>query len=568
MQSFARVTSGLFNAQKGLYTTGHNITNVQTPGYTRQRVNFADSSYSVVGFNASGAMKVGLGAKIHSTVQIRDALLDKTYRTAFSKASFHGTKLGVVNEIESILGELYGDARLSKNIDEMWSALQTLTTHPDGIETRAMFIQSAIRFVTKTNEISESLFEYQLNLNNEVIKGVNRINELTTQIHDLNIRISYNEGAGDNANDLRDRRNLLIDELSGYGELHIKEDRFGRVIILMEGKDLVTQSGAKMLGLRLLPDSEGNPTGFPFVEPIFNQGYPKDGKILGVDEGVNFRPLFSNLDNGASQARDNDYGSLKSLMLARGRQPGNYMSSYDDVKHYTIPKFQRELDILVNAMVTMINDYLAPQDRSDPNAPKDLKGDQFIELFSRKHVPRYYTAAFPPPAGRVIGDYIDPADYLDSYGRIGPDDRRFHYTMGNIVINPVVLNNFNALCLSISGYRADTELLQRMLATWKEGTPEHPLPSFRPGERGMTFDSYYKALVTRLGEEGNAAKVHMRAHEFIVNDALSARHSRSSVSLDEEMTEMMKFQHAYDAAAKMVNVIDSMLDVIINRLKT
>jgi flagellar hook-associated protein 1 FlgK len=110
----------------------------------------------------------------------------------------------------------------------------------------------------------------------------------------------------------------------------------------------------------------------------------------------------------------------------------------------------------------------------------------------------------------------------------------------------------------------------KILEAWKEGTTEHPLPKFdiyNDDEPGMTFDAFYKAMVVRLGDIGNASKNFMTAHELIVYEASSARHSLSGVSLDEEMTDMMRFQHAYDAAAKMINVIDSMIDIIVNRLK-
>lgn len=547
MQSFARVTSGLLSAQIGLYTTGHNISNASTDGYSRQRASFSDSGYVTLGYNGSGAMKLGLGSNLQGILQLRDEFLDKTYRKAVSKSSFHGVKETSISEIENILGELHGDSRLSNSINQLWSSLQELVTHPDGIETRSMFVNSAVAFMTKVNTVSKQLYDYQLTVNQEIIKSVNRINEITTQIEDLNKQIMLNEAAKDHANDLRDVRNNLIDELACYGRIDVKEELSGRVTILMEGKDLVANGTANLLGLQYCG------SGYPFVKPVFNPSYVNDGKIL--DAAADVRPLFSNLDNAKiSSANDNDYGSLKALMLVRGNAPANYTTPDSECQNYTIPKFQKELDTLVNKIVTMINDMLAPQDKTAPNAPYDLSDppQQFIELFSRKYQPRY-------DAG---GNYI-PED---------PGNPSTLYSMGNIAINSEILNNFNKLCLSATGDRGDTSVIEKMLYYWNGEIEDlDEAAKYRPGfganASPLKFSDYYSQLVTRLGEEGSTSKVAMNAQNQILNDSIAARQQISGVALDEEMTEMMKFQHAYDAAARMVNVIDSMIDQIVNKLK-
>lgn len=540
MQSLGRITSGLQAAQTGLYTVGHNMANAATEGYSRQRANFGDAAYSTIGFNGTGNLKVGLGTGTLSTVQIRDEFLDKTYRQASTKLGYHSTKYAAVNEIENIIGELYGDARLSRNIDEMWKSLQELMTHPEGIETRSMFVQSAINFVSIVNEIGDGLYNYQKNLNEQVIESVNRINQITTQIEDLNKKIVIAEGTGDNANDYRDTRNLLVDELSLYGELHVNEEHDGRLTILMEGKDLVANGSAKLLGLRYTSDA------YPFVEPIFNQSYATDGKILKPSDDA--RPLFNNLvSQNMSGQYDNDNGSLKALMVARGPAPANYTSDSGDVKNFTIPKFQRELDILVNKIVTMINDTLAPKDHDPSKAPSDLEDEQFVELFTRIHRDRY--------------------DSSDNYIEEDPSDPYSLYSMGNIKINPKVLNNFNKLCLSATGDTGDTSVVENLLDKWNGTADNNYLPHFELASTKLSFTDYYAELVTNLGNEGKTSKVYVDAQNQIVIDADNARSSLSGVSLDEELSEMMKFQHAYNGAAKMVNVIDGMLDVIVNRLK-
>jgi flagellar hook-associated protein 1 FlgK len=186
--SLGRMVSGLEAAQKGLAVTGHNISNLNTQGYIRQQLLQHESRYLNIG-SGQKLMQVGLGTSLTEIRQIRNELADRRYRTENSIRSYYQTANSVVAEIESILDEPYGEA-ISKMLSNFWSQAQKLAVNPSGVEERLSFLQSSNVLMKKQNYIMESLQEYQENLNTEVIKTVNRINELAKSIRDYNQEIA------------------------------------------------------------------------------------------------------------------------------------------------------------------------------------------------------------------------------------------------------------------------------------------------------------------------------------------------------------------------------------------
>ncbi len=546
MASFGTMVSGLRAAQTGLSVTGHNMANVETVGFTRQRALQVDAPYNSVGMDGKSRMKLGLGTDVKEIRQIRDGFLDAKYRTESSIQSFYQTKASTLEQIETILGELYNDGRMSESLTNMWKSLQELVSHPEGYETRAMFVSSADKFISRANDVFNGMYEYQLNLNEQVISTVDRINEIAVQIEDLNQIIMKAESAGDFANDYRDMRNLLVDELASYAEIEVKEDSRGRLNVSIEGNDLVANGSISKIGLRQCSN------GYPFVEPVFTNS--KDV----LPPGSTAPPLFRNLGTKPVNAEnENDKGSLKALLLTRGPAPGNYDSSDASVQNYTIPKAQHEFDTLINSLVNLFNDLVAPKrvngsgglEFDDLNAPyhlNDTDSKRGYEIFSRRKVDRF--------------------DSSGNYNGENSADWNTLYTSGNLVVNPKILNDPNLLAFSRSATdKGDTKLLSDFLSNWKSSGGNNS-PSFTANGVTYNFDDFYKEMVVDIGQQGQEARTTVSAQNGTLTKIMNDKSSMSGVSLDEEMSNMLKYQHAYNAAARMVNILDSMLDTIINRM--
>ena len=556
MSSYGIALSGMTAAQVGLYVTGHNVSNVDTPGYSRQRAVQKDVLYNTIGYNAYGALKLGLGTDIANVRQIRDKFIDATYRREVGKLGFYDMKTMTGNEIEMIIGELQSEYNAQSVVTNLFNSLQELSSTPSDIAKRLSFISNCQTFLTKMNNAADRLLDYQNNLDKQVRDAVKNINSYTAQISELNDKIMIAEASGDYANDYRDERNELLDTLNYLVPIIYKEQPNGRVDITVDGKELLVNGFQNVLGLKY---ESGK---YPFVEPVFTSS----AEILPYDTPEDHFTRLFDFDRTISAKNDNDNGALLGLLLSRGHYPANYtdaippdgtdLSLYplgindpayiDDYKHYKnatefmIPKAQSQLDAIVHRIITLINDTLSPYDPAAVN-PYDLNGDQSkTEIFTRRFVDRF------DGGGNLIPE--NPHDYYSLY------------TIGNVEINPELLSRagYNLLCLSPSGDIDDPNLLNGIIQDWNSASISIG------GSLQLNINDAYSLFVTNIGIETNESANFVGAQVDVTQNWANKRNQIMSVSLDEELKNMMVYQHAYNASARMFNVIDSMVDRIVN----
>ncbi|TCT14014.1 flagellar hook-associated protein 1 FlgK [Natranaerovirga pectinivora] len=522
--SLSRAVSGLMANQRALNATAHNLSNVDTQGFVRQQVLFKDSSYVGIGNN----FQVGLGTDIQSLRQVRDIFLDRAYRDEAGRLGFYDSKYQAVAELEIVFGEIGGES-FSTVLDDLWKSINELSKHPEGLETRGTFVQSATMFINRVNLISNQMNDYQMNLNTQVVDMVKEINGLGDTIHQLNEAICKYEAYGDNANDLRDQRNNALDRLSYLVDITYREDATGKVSVNIEGMNFVSNGRVSHLGLE---QAEPNS---PMVKPVWKE-YDKD--------------LFS-FHKEIKPENDNDKGALKGLLLARGTRAANY-TDLENAEHYNknikpsvVMNAQAQFDKLVNGIVTLINDTLAPNKDGvlDDEAPYGLDGSRGTEIFKRQHYNRY------DADGNVIG-----TDNTDIYTL---------YTSGNIIVNPAILQDYDKIALSkVNGAIGDNSIIEKLINNWNK-----PFGALEPGATSqMNFNEYYASFISGLGNTGNLAINMQKNQQIMVNQIDNQRSQLMGVSSDEELGNMMKYQHAYNANAKVVNAIDEMMEHIITRV--
>jgi len=532
ISSLSRMISALKASEQGLNTTAHNLTNVNTKGYTRQQVLMKESNYSHIGRSETGTLSIGFGTDVQTIRQVRDYFLDHSYREESGRQGFYASKAEASNEIQTILGEIEGES-FSKTLDNLWASLNELEKHPDGLETRGLFIQNAVIFAEKANLIMEQLNTYQEDMNKDVFTAVSRINKLGKEINRLNDVISMAEVSGGNANDYRDQRNVHLDELSKLVKVSYREDKDGNMMVNVENVPFVLKGGwREMNTMQAEPFSTLVVPGWPHLdEPVFN------------------------FDNPVGPSYDNDIGELKGMVMARGSRHADYRdlqstTIYENkVKDSIIMTAQAQFDNLVHGIVTMINDVVAPNTGIPPQldtatAPFGLNGQQGVEIFSRRYMERYDS---------TTGNYNEE-DFTNHYSL---------YSAGNLVINSDVLKDYDILGFSAhEGDDGDGSVISTLLTKWKE-----PFGVLEPGATGtMNIREYYTGFIGNVGNRGFTAKNQADNQKLMALQIDNQRTMLSGVSSDEELGNMMKYQHAYNAAARVITVVDKMIEQVVSSL--
>ena len=538
--------SGLQTGQNALNTTAHNMSNADTVGYVRQQVLLGTSIYNTIktDVHAVSNQQIGLGVTYSKTRQVRDYFLDQTYRKESGRCEFYQVSKDALEEIEFLLDEMNGET-FQSSLKNLWESVQELSKHPNNVVTQGLLVERCSEFLSRADSVYSGLKDYQLNLNNTVQAKVNAINDHAKGIKELNDKIRRIEVAGfEEANDLRDARNQLIDELAGMANISYTEDTEGNVCIQLEGEDLVKRDVVYEIGL--YTDST---TGFytPFwvhnATWTLNAEGQRDYDITGAE-------VF-NMEQVISSDLNTDVGSLKSTLLARGDHIANYTDLKEgnyknSVSQSVVMNVMAEFDQLVHNIATTMNKVLADAAekayaQGDTKYLRDANGDP-IQIFQK------------------VGSKGYNADH--TYMEEEDDMPATLYTIDNIQINQLLLQQPSLLGFVRSDESVDFDTMTAMKeAFMAENNVLNPNV-----KKQSNFEDYYGDLISQVANSGSIYGSILTNQQETVDSTFSAREQIIGVSQDEELSNMIKYQNAYNAASRYINVIDEMLEHILSTL--
>lgn len=630
LTSFGVGVQGIRTSQSGLNTTSHNLANAKTPGYSRQQNINADLGYQTYKITSKSVLQIGLGTKVDSIRQIRDQFLDKEYRVEFSRQRFYDKQYETENEIEDIFGEMEGVEFLDA-LTDIWSQVESLSTDPSSITQRKLFISGAEKFIDRANDVYKELVDYQIGLNNEIQKQVNRINEISDQIAQYNMTIVQIESSGvENANDYRDLRNSLLDELSGYVFLNYREDFDGKLQVYVGGAPLVIEG----LSYHMKCENLSEDTGMY--------------KVIWADNG--YGDVF-NLDKAYSNKYMTDTGSLYGTLTARGKKYANYTDlptppkeprredyiengefnatayekdyenyerAYNEYKEDTrvfndttgnsiLTKIESQFDKLIHDMVTMINNVFCPNIDFETNGVEgvdangravSLEGGKYKildvvncpigadddgtigeELFQRSGTERYKVIILDEKIESEDGTQLTQ-EFTDIdgvtrhklyvYNEEREDDIFSQYTIRNLQMNDKVLANYSLLPVMANPQLGDT-------GVYSQGPGGiYDLMLKRWYEKTAVLDpnnlttygysEYYREMMDGLATQGKVWKTMADDQTKQVENIEDKRQQSAGVSTDEELVTLLQYQHAFNAASRYINTIDQMLQHLIERM--
>ncbi|SHI38578.1 flagellar hook-associated protein FlgK [Lutispora thermophila] len=476
MSSFGGLSiavSGIFAQQRSLDTTGHNISNVNTPGYSRQIAIHSSSSPVQVGYTSAGTkMSKGTGVDIILITQYRDEFLDAKVRKNNKELGYWEALLTGVEDLEGIFND-YTDEGIQTAMNNFWDAWEQLSKPTGRLTSRALVKESAIALVESIKNTDQLLKDYRADKDKEIMENVDRINEITKRIGELNDLIIKVEANGAVASDFRDERNLLLDELSQLVDLQVVDGK--SVTVMIEGRAVV--DGKHVEQLKAVPDPS------------------KNGLIKLVWERDN-------------QAVEISGGRIKALFYTR-----------DEL----VDSFRSRLDEMIKGLAAEVNSiHITGYGVSD-----DIQRKFFIN------------------SGDPTSDYID---------------------MSNIAFNPE-LNDYDniAAALNPPPYNYEDNVIALKILEIRDkkvfGDTKYDISQAK-----YDFDEYYRNIILDLGKVGLEASINVEAHNSVNTELENKRGGIMGVSLDEEMTNLIRFEHSYNASARMVNVMDEMIDIVVNRL--
>lgn len=605
--SFNTGVSGLHSAQNSLYTAAHNLSNATTEGHTRQQVMVTDSFYRTTQGTYGNLMQVGMGTNVAMVRQVRNVYLDAKYRLQVGRQSFYEAQYKALSEIEDIFGEMEGEQFSYLLNHDLWSALSDLQKHPDQIVYRTELVSMASKFVERASVIQNQLYEYQTNMNQEVQKQVDAINDIVSQVKDYNVLIRKYEITGERANDYRDKRNLLLDQLGSYINYDTSEEVDGSISIFAEGQYLLEANSQ----CRLATEYE-SPTS-RLLKPVWE---------IGRDDFFRRGELLYSAED------DSDTGSLRGLLVARGTHTTDYtylpqkpreedymdengnldkfafnqanFKYQDDVEQYNklvqpsiVMTVQAQFDRLINGIVTMINDIFCPNKevtaQMADGTQKTIRildtekscigddADQTIgtEIFIRRSTPRYtqMDVTIQNEDGQwetIKGAYVYNEEKTGNPFSQKLEDTSDPYTLYSIdqlEVNPELLRDPSKLPLNSSKQSGNAEgyawdFCEEMLDKWNS-----EFGTLDPNSMATyTYKDYYKGLVGQFAVQGDIWESIVDNQERAVFAAEAERQKVMGVSTDEELADLIKFQQCYNASSRYITVVDEMIEHLITHL--
>lgn len=460
---------GLQAHQKQLEITSHNMANASTPGYSRQRGEMTTTQpFTYPAFNrVETAGQVGTGVEVTAVMRIRDELIDEQIQYETTLSGYWESRMTMLDEMELIVNEP-SDSNIRTAVDDFWDSIQGVADNATSPPARSVLRENTITMTQLIRQDYQRMKSLRSIANERIKEQVGHINAIAGKIALLNDQIAKVTVMNDHANDLMDRRDLLIEELSGIIKIGKTTDKFNRVNISINGIALVQDITANEIAVEPIHSDEG------MVKLVWPE-IGRDVDVLG--------------------------GSLKGLLEIRDKD---------------LPEFLNHLDNFAKTLITEVNKY----HRQGYGLDESTNNDFF--------------------AGTGAAD-IDLAD----------DIKNSEDGLNKIAASSAIVN-------TEAGLPGNNDVMKQIYKIFDERLFNNST---------ATMGEYIGAVVADLGEKSNAAKLKFDGQTRLIANLDERRESVCGVSLDEEMTNMVKFQHGYNAAARIISTMDAMLDVIVNKLK-
>jgi flagellar hook-associated protein 1 FlgK len=436
--------------QTAINVTGHNIANVNTPGYSRQRVNVSANSPLTMKFGQAGTGVNAIGIE-----RSYDRFLNGQINNEIENMGRWQAQSSSLAQVETIFsaGSAYG---LDETLNEFWNAWQDLSNNPSGMTERTVLLAKGEGLANAFQEVNTNLGQVQEDLTNSINGATTEINTIAGQIADINRLIGNVEAQGQRANDYRDQRDVLINELSSKIDVTTTEGDNGMMTVRVGNNEVL-------------------------VEDVRSFD-------LSFDD-----PDFTIQTESGSATIDGDDIS------------GGAIRGWLDVRDSVIPGYVNQLNDLAAGIIDSVNTLHVTGTGLDGTQNDFFSGSSASDIaVNSAIVADVNKIAAAGPGGNIPGD--------------------------------------NSMAIAIAGLQHQQTMNGNM----------------------ATFNEFYQSLISDVGSSVQQSATYFTHHKEMASYLDGRREAVSGVNLDEEMVNLVKFQNAYEAAAKIISTVDEMLATVIN----
>lgn len=599
-------------------TAGHNISNANTEGYSRQRVQIKEFNplYKPDLERAERAGMIGQGVDVQSINRVRDELLDSRIVSQANTESYWQTRSDYYTMIEQIYNEP-DDVSVRSNMDKFWESWQELSINPESKASRQAVVTRAETLTDSIKQRWESLAGIGNLLEGDIEATVKQVNSLSKQIANVNAEIVRSRAMGDNPNDLLDRRDLLVDKLSKLVNVSTDQRDGDEFMVHVDGKVLVQGGISREIELQPRYDDTG------YSKLVWadtkNDAVFAGGKLGALVElrDVDVRNEIQSLNTMTMNFSDlvND--------VHRNAVGANKVTGLDFfVQHSFVENVNGNFDR--NGDGTLDTSYVFRMSGTNELDKQQQVGIEGVMTFNgtmgNVQVPYFHTDTVETVIARINDSTSEVKAYLDKNNNLvlkattSAQSENPDFVIRHVEDSGYFLSGYAGI-LSANGEEGAYDFAQAdAVNTLTQGAQFAVSPVFNPsayievnpaikndvmsvaagymdaagkvptgdGRAAVeiasirnssvmvgsmkTFDDYFADTVTNVGLKGEQAETNLLSQNAIMDDLRNLRDSISGVNIDEELSEIMKFQHGYNAAAKFITVWDSLLDTVINRL--
>jgi flagellar hook-associated protein 1 FlgK len=460
--------SGMTTAKAGIATSGHNIANANTEGFSRQRI----QSEAIVTQQLSGQgnIHVGEGSKVSRVERINDGYLEKQLREGGRDMAFHEEKQVFLNQVEDVFNEMNGDG-LNRLVARFYNDFRKLSNDPSSEAIRQSVRESSLAMVSDFKRIRGEVEAVRSHIDNRIDGNMKELNTLGKELGEINGKIRQAEVQGNDANDLRDRRDQIVKKINSYVDISAHPDNNGNVNVEIKGVGpLVTGVNVEEFSVHRAPAQE-------------------DG---------------GNVDGSLQIARS----SLGNHYITEQFQGGK-IGALIETRDKAIAQTLGRLDELAYAVSTAVNEIHQQGYTQD---------------------------------GRTNVNFFEPVGDVEGAAERLSLSRDIHGSVGNIAVGLTPNSpgdNRNALAIS---NLQNTHVMN---------------------DGNTTMDDFYNSIVSDIGVSSGRNKEALGQQQSILTQLTKMRDQVSGVSIDEETTNLMQYQHAFDASARVIKVADEMMDTIL-----